>query len=30
LVLTLGAGDVTGLCDVLVDKWRQRVEAEAS
>ena len=30
LVLTLGAGDVTALNDVLVDKWRQRVEAEMS
>ncbi|UCE02285.1 MAG: UDP-N-acetylmuramate--L-alanine ligase [Candidatus Latescibacterota bacterium] len=27
LVLTLGAGDVSALNDVLVDKWRQRVEA---
>jgi UDP-N-acetylmuramate--alanine ligase len=27
LVLTLGAGDVTALNEVLVDKWRQRVEA---
>jgi UDP-N-acetylmuramate--alanine ligase len=26
LVLTLGAGDVSALNDVLVDKWRQRVE----
>jgi UDP-N-acetylmuramate--alanine ligase len=30
LVLTLGAGDVTALNDVLVDKWRHRVEAELS
>ena len=27
LVLTLGAGDVTALNEVLVEKWRRRVEA---
>ncbi|MFQ5601364.1 MAG: glutamate ligase domain-containing protein, partial [Candidatus Krumholzibacteriia bacterium] len=30
LVLTLGAGDVSALNDLLVDKWRQRVEAGMS
>ena len=30
LVLTLGAGDVSTWNDVLVDKWRQRVEAESA
>ncbi len=30
LVLTLGAGDVSTWNDILVDKWRQRVEAESS
>ncbi len=28
LVLTLGAGDVTALNEVLVDKWRQRQDAK--
>ncbi len=30
LVLTLGAGDVSTWNDVLVDKWRQRVESESA
>jgi UDP-N-acetylmuramate--alanine ligase len=30
LVLTLGAGDVSTWNDVLVDKWRQRVEADSA
>jgi len=30
LVLTLGAGDVTALNEVLVDKWRLRVDSENS
>ena len=30
LVLTLGAGDVSTWNEILVDKWRQRVEAESA